>query len=148
MYASCPHDGWGDSPPEEQSRRSIYIYVKRSLLTPLLTAFDFPDTDISCEARFNTLQPGQALSLLNSEFAHDRAAELARRVLQEAGDEPSRQVASAIELALNRPATDDEVAEGVSLMNRLKNQYQLASTDALERWCLVILNLNEFLFLD
>src|SRR5262249_11406831 len=33
---SNPGDGWGKSPPEEQARRSIYIHVKRSLITPLL----------------------------------------------------------------------------------------------------------------
>src|SRR5690606_10874290 len=57
---SRPGEGWGESSPEEQSRRSVYIFVKRSLLTPLLTAFDFPDVDASCEARFITTQPGQA----------------------------------------------------------------------------------------
>ena len=59
---SRPGDGWGESSPEEAARRSVYIHVKRSLLTPLLTAFDFPDVDASCEARFVTTQPGQALA--------------------------------------------------------------------------------------
>ncbi len=48
---SRPGDGWGESSPEERCRRSVYIHVKRSLLPPLLTAFDFPDVDASCEAR-------------------------------------------------------------------------------------------------
>ncbi len=67
---SQPGQGWGKSSPEQQTRRSVYIHVKRSLLTPLLTAFDLPDADRSCEARFITLQPGQALALLNGEFIH------------------------------------------------------------------------------
>ena len=33
---SQPGLNWGDSTPEEQARRSVYIHVKRSLLMPLL----------------------------------------------------------------------------------------------------------------
>jgi hypothetical protein len=73
---SRPGDGWGDSPPEDQRRRSIYIHVKRSLLPPLLTAFDFPDVDTSCEARFITTQPGQALAA-HGAFFHEEAGKLA-----------------------------------------------------------------------
>src|ERR1051326_1342737 len=32
---SIPGRGWGKSSTEEQSRRSVYIHVKRSLLTPI-----------------------------------------------------------------------------------------------------------------
>ncbi|MEM1067244.1 MAG: PSD1 and planctomycete cytochrome C domain-containing protein, partial [Planctomycetota bacterium] len=70
---SRPGSGWGNSSEQDRNRRSVYIHVKRSLLTPLLTAFDFPDPDLTCEDRFATLQPGQALSLLNSDFVHEQA---------------------------------------------------------------------------
>ena len=75
---SRPGSGWGNSAEEQQNRRSVYIHVKRSLLTPMLTAFDFPDPDLTCEARFMTLQPGQALSLLNSDFIHEQASAVGR----------------------------------------------------------------------
>src|SRR5947207_10094190 len=42
---SMPGNGWGKSPPEEQARRSIYVHVKRSLLTPILENFDLAETD-------------------------------------------------------------------------------------------------------
>ena len=77
---SRPGDGWGESTPEEQARRSVYIHVKRSLLPPLLTAFDFPDVDSSCEARFVTTQPGQALAMLHGDFLNEQAGKLATRV--------------------------------------------------------------------
>ena len=41
---SRPGDGWGESPPDERCRRSVYIHVKRSLLTPLLVSFDLAET--------------------------------------------------------------------------------------------------------
>ncbi len=145
---SRPGDGWGKSTPEEQARRSIYIHVKRSLLTPLLTAFDFPDVDASCEARFVTTQPGQALAMLHSEFMNEQAARLAERVAKEAGDQPLSQVAKALHIALQRPATDDEIAEGMGLLQQLMEKRKLSPADALRYWCLLVLNLNEFSYLD
>jgi hypothetical protein len=145
---SRPGDGWGTSSPEEQSRRSLYIYVKRSLLVPELTAFDFPDVDSSCEARFVTTQPGQALTLLNGEFANEQAGYLAQRVIADAGAKPKDQVSRAVEIALNRRATEREVEEGLALMHRLGQEHGQSPRDALRLWCLTVLNLNEFVYLD
>jgi hypothetical protein len=145
---SKPGDGWGKSPPEDLARRSIYIHVKRSLLTPLLTAFDFPDVDASCEARFVTTQPGQALAMLHGDLLRDQAGKLAARVATAAGPDPRAQVAQAIHLALQRPATDEEVAEGLELIDRLQKDRGQKPEDALKYWCLAVLNLNEFVYLD
>ena len=145
---SRPGDGWGQSTPESQARRSIYIHLKRSLLPPLLTAFDFPDVDSSCEDRFKTTQPGQALAMLDGEFLNEQASKLAARVTTEAGPEPRAQVALAIRLALDRPATDEEVGEGLELLDRLTKVRGQTPADALKYWCLTVLNLNEFVYLD
>jgi hypothetical protein len=145
---SRPGEGWGDSPPEEQRRRSIYIHVKRSLLHPLLTAFDFPDVDASCEARFITTQPGQALAMLNGAFFHEEAGKLAERVIAEAGDQPRAQVARAIELVLGRSATEEEIAAGLTLLTRLAQEHGQEPREALRYWCLTVFNLNEFVYLD
>ena len=144
---SRPGSGWGNSSPEERNRRSIYIHVKRSLLTPLLTAFDFPDPDLTCEVRFATLQPGQALALLNSDFVHQQARRLAESIDAEASDNPAV-VRSAIAAVLARPATETEVAEGVALIERLESQYEMARSRAVQLYCLTVMNWNEFLFVD
>jgi hypothetical protein len=145
---SRPGDGWGDSPESEQRRRSIYIHVKRSLLPPLLTAFDFPDVDASCEARFVTTQPGQALAMINGEFFHEQAGKLADRVLAEGADHPRDQVAAAVQLAIGRTATDEEIAQGLELLARLMQEHGQEPQEALRYWCLTVLNLNEFVYLD
>ena len=145
---SRPGDGWGKSTPDQQCRRSVYIFVKRSLLHPLLTAFDFPDVDGSCEARFVTTQPGQALTMLNSELANEQAAKLAERVATEAPGDARKQIARAIELALLRPASEDECAEGLALLDRLTQEQGQEPNDAMRLWCLAVLNLNEFVYLD
>ena len=75
---SIPGNGWSDSSPEEQNRRSIYIHVKRSLVLPILAEFDVCDTDSSCAVRFSTTQPTQALAMLNGDFAHATSGGLGR----------------------------------------------------------------------
>lgn len=145
---SQPGAGWGKSSPEEQARRSVYIHVKRSLITPLLSAFDFPETDSSCEARFVTTQPTQALAMLNGKFLHDRAAELAARLRREAGSDVEKQVRLALRLALCRPADEACVQRGLKLLESLESKHGLTRDRALELYCLTAFNLNEFVYLD
>jgi hypothetical protein len=47
-----------------------------------------------------------------------------------------------------RPATDDEVARGVALVDRLETTDGVGPGRAFELTCLMILNLNEFCYLD
>ncbi len=150
---SVPGSGWGNSSDEERSRRSIYIFVKRSLIPPELATFDFPDTDVTCEARFNTLQPAQALNLLNGEFQNEQAAALAKRVnasLEKAGKtaDLKAKIAKVIELALGRAATEKEIARGEQLIATLQNKHQYSAEVAFTHYCLMVINLNEFLFVD
>ncbi|WP_228714617.1 PSD1 and planctomycete cytochrome C domain-containing protein [Posidoniimonas corsicana] len=145
---SRPGEGWGESSDEDVARRSVYMYIKRSLLPPFHTAFDFPDVDISCEARFVTIQPGQALTMLNGDYANLAAGRLADRVEERAGGDPRRQVESAIQITLNRPAEEDEVIEGLALLDRLRGEHGLNDRQALHQWCLTVINLSEFIFLD
>ena len=149
---SRPGSGWGDSPPEERARRSIYAHVKRSLLTPILADFDLADTDTTCPVRFVTTQPTQALGMMNGVFLQKQAKVFAERVRKEAGDHDAVDVPAmvrrAIEIALVRPATDEEVARGVELINTLEATDGVHPSRALEIYCLMVLNLNEFVYLD
>ena len=155
---SRPGQGWGSSPPTEQARRSIYVKVKRSLLVPLLADFDVADTDTSCPVRFVTTQPTQALGMMNGGFLHAQARVFARRVRGEvtarqtqsvtADDEMAALVRRAVEIALLRPARQDEVAAGVALVDRLESADGVSPSRAFELYCLMLLNLNEFAYLD
>lgn len=145
---SVPGKGWGKSPAEEQIRRSIYIHVKRSLLVPLLLNFDLAEPDRSTPVRFSTTQPTQALGLLNSAWMQEQAARLAARLRQEAGTELAEQVRRAWSLVTGRPATADEVRRGVTLMSDLQQSEGASPEAALVTFCLLALNLNEFLYLN
>ncbi len=140
---------WGNSTPEEQARRSIYIKIKRSLQPPELVDFDFADTDSSCAVRFTTTVPTQALNMLNSAFLNEQAVRFAdnlRADLPEA-DRHAR-MRRAIELALCREATDNEIALADAMMADMVAKHGLDEKAAFDRFCLLVLNLNEFIYLD
>ncbi len=145
---SRPGSGWGKSLPQEQARRSIYIHAKRSLITPILAAFDAAETDHSTPVRFTSTQPTQALGMLNSTFINAQAANLAARVRREAGDDPARQVRLALDLVTARPTSEIDVRRGVQLIATLGEQDGASPPVALASFCLLALNLNEFLHLD
>ncbi len=145
---SMPGKGWGKSPFAEQCRRSVYVHVKRSLLTPILESFDAAETDRSTPLRFVTTQPTQALALLNSDFVHEQAALFAGRLRREGGPELDKQVRLALTLATMRPPNDTEVRHGVKLIAGLKVKDGISEEAALTYFCLVVLNLNEFVYLD
>lgn len=145
---SIPGQGWENSPPEEQVRRSVYVFVKRSLLLPILSDFDFADTDSSCAARFTTTQPTQALGMLNGEFLNEQAIHFAARLRREAGDDVKKQVELAYRLALCREPDQTMIGQGLTLIESMKTKHRLSADKALEQFCLMTLNLNEFVYLD
>src|SRR5207249_5173473 len=104
---------WGKSAPEDERRRSVYIYVKRSLITPLIASFDGPETDFSCPVRFATTQPTQALGMIISTFINEQAKVFANYLIQKAGTQPAAQVRLALQRVLQREPTVKEIERGV-----------------------------------
>ena len=139
---------WGNSPPEEQTRRSVYIKVKRSIVPPILQDFDLADTDGTCPVRFRSILPTQALAMMNSAFVNEEAVSFAERLRSEAPDDPRRQVGLALEIALARSATVRELDYGMEFVEVMMREHKLSSEDAFNRFALLVLNLNEFFFVD
>lgn len=146
---SIPGYGWhtAQMKPEDQNRRSIYIHVKRSLIYPLLATFDLPETDRTSPMRFASVQPTQALGMLNSPLVNKQATILAERVQKEVGDDSRAFARRLFSLVLQRPPTDKEVTEGVGLMERLKKR-GASLKQAQTYLSLMALNLDEFIYLD
>lgn len=145
---SQPGRNWEHSPADQQARRSVYIHVKRSLPVPMLSVFDFPETDSSCEARFLTIQPAQALTLLNSQWMQEQAQFLLQRVEREVGKDLEKQAARCLQLCGELQPQPVDVQELVSLVERLVQEHQMSDLQARRSMALVALNLNRFLFLD
>ncbi len=145
---SRPGAGWGNSPAEQAARRSIYVHVKRSLLVPILEMHDQADTDSSCPVRYVTTVPTQSLGMLNGEFTNARAKRLAERLEREAPGDRAQQVRIAIRLTSGRTPPLREVEEDLQLMASLKQEHQMGDIEALQAYCLLVLNTNEFAYLD
>ncbi len=156
---SVPGKGWETSNEEEASRRSIYIFIKRSLAVPELDLLDTPDSSSSCEQRRVSTTGPQALTFLNGEFTHQRAGDLAARLTKETGDGPAAQVRRAFALTLGRPPTEQQVGDALDFLAKQAEQIQAddaaagreagdAKMKALEAFCLILLNTNEFFYLS
>lgn len=145
--ASKPEEAWGTSTPDQAARRSLYVHVKRSLQEPLLAVFDRADTDASCPVRFATVQPTQALTMLNGDFAQQQALAFAQRLAAAAPDRTAR-LALGLALVTQRLPRPADLARLERLALDLQREFGRSETEALQRCCLVLLNGNEFLFLD
>ena len=142
-------EAWKPSPPVEQNRRSVYIFAKRGLLSPLLTTFDFPDTTLPSCQRDVTTVPTQALALLNNPFVHEQSAALAKRI--GSGGSPADQVKRAWQLALGRAPRPLEVEMAVAHLEKQSKAFASRpdpALDALASLCHVLLNCNEFVYVD
>ncbi len=124
---------------EERSRRSLYVMVRRNLRYPFFEAFDRPDTNASCSRRSVTTIAPQALTLLNSQLAHNAAAAMAARIARETGNDRDAQVHRAFRLAYGRDPDESELD--------FSRQF-LARDPALAHLCLAIINANEFVYID
>ncbi len=144
---SRPGADWGRSSPEDLNRRSIYIHTKRSLPVPLLASFDVADPDTPCPVRFNTVQPTQALAMINSDFLKQQSAVFAQYVAEQHAD-VAAQVRMALSCVMQRPPSETEVQRGVDFIEVVKTSDDVSDEEALRQFCLIALNLNEFLFLD
>ena len=139
---------WGNSSPEERNRRAVYIKIKRSLKDPMLQGFDFADTDAPCPQRFTTTVATQALNLLNSNFVNDKAAIFAKRLEDEVNGDITERIKRGLEIVTSKPANPESLKIAQEMVKTLKNEHGLDDQAALQRFCLVALNMNEFIFVD
>ena len=70
----------------DESRRSVYVQVRRSQPLALLATFDAPVMETSCDRRQVSTVATQSLMLMNSDFVLQQSTKLAARVRQQATD--------------------------------------------------------------
>ena len=145
---SVPGRGWEKSAREEAASRSVFVHIKRSLAVPLLAAFDAADPDSPCPVRFTTTQPSQALALINSTFANEQAALFAQNLRREAGTEVAACIRACLARVLQRQPTEREIVRGVKFVEDNIQLEKVSADEALRRFCLLAINLNEFVYLD
>ena len=134
-----PHYKYDQHDPEDPKshRRSIYRFIVRSQQQPFMTVLDCADPSMRVDKRNESLSPLQALALMNNGLTVTMAKHFAERVQKEARGVEG-QTKRAFALALSRDPTSDELAPLLDYAQR----------EGLENTCRVILNLNEFSFVD
>ncbi|MEX2288143.1 MAG: hypothetical protein WD648_13700, partial [Planctomycetaceae bacterium] len=78
----------------------------------------------------------------------EEARTFASYLERQAGDGVEAQVALALRRTLQRNPTAAEVARGVEFIRKSQHDHQLSAAEGLQRFCVIALNLNEFLFLE
>ena len=133
---------WFPSPPEEQRRRTVYTFQRRSVVQPFMETFDVANMSASCSRRNSTTVAPQALTLLNGALVNGEAPHFARRVIREAGRDRADQVDRAFLLTLGRTPSPTERDRALQAFAGAQPE------EALARIGVVLFNLNEFLYLQ
>lgn len=134
-----PHYKYHEHDPDNPAahRRSIYRFIVRSVPDPFMETLDCADPSQVVAKRNETLTALQALALMNNKFMVRMAGHFAERV-EKLGDDPAARLNAAYRLALGRDARAEELAALVPY----------AQEHGLANACRLILNTNEFIFID
>ncbi|MDB6124531.1 MAG: Protein of unknown function (DUF1553)/Protein of unknown function (DUF1549)/Planctomycete [Pedosphaera sp.] len=124
-----------DSP--ESCRRSVYRYLFRSIPDPFMDTLDCADASQLTASRNLSLTALQAMAMMNDRFIVRQSEHFAERVGQ--GDKNlTQQIQAAYQLTLGRSPTASELRD----VKAYATKHGMANT------CRVILNSNEFMFVN
>lgn len=136
---------------QNMRRRSIYFFIKRSGLIPMMMLFDWPEHLVSIGQRQTTTVAPQALMFMNSPQGRNYAEAFAQRIASAGGDAAS--VRLAYQLALSRDPSGDELKvaadfiEGARSLRREQGQTEVDAA-AMADFCQLLFGLNEFIYVD
>jgi cytochrome c553 len=135
----------------QQKRRSLYFFVKRSQLIPMLVLFDAPDGTVGVEQRTNTTIAPQALLMMNNPVVRSASDAFARRLATE--KDLASSVKSGYRLALGREPKPQELADALAFVKEQRAGYaedKIADAEqrAMVDLCQVLVGLNEFIYVD
>jgi hypothetical protein len=115
---------WKTSTGEDQYRRGMYTFFKRTSPYPNLMTFDCPDANTSIVQRPTSNTPLMALTTLNNNVFVESAQALARRVLSEQHATDEARLTRAFRLCVARPPSAEEVSAYQELLNSGRSYYQ------------------------
>ena len=107
---------WEPPPSPERYRRGLYLFRKRSMPDPMLSAFDAPNGDSACARRARSNTPLAALTSLNEPVFVEAAQALALRLWREGGATDEARADYAYRLCTARPAHPAEIQALVRLL--------------------------------
>ncbi len=116
---------WINSKGEDQYRRAVYTYWKRTAPYPAMESFDASAHEVCLARRISTNTPLQALVTLNDSFYLDASRHLAYRMIGNASlkNDPSKAIQSGYQMAMNKPITKPKLEALEKLYNKAYNQF-------------------------
>jgi hypothetical protein len=119
-------------------RRSIYRFAVRTSPDPFLATLDCPNAANLSPTRNVTTTALQSLALLNNEFMLQQAGHFADRLAAQADSDTARQVTTAFQSAYGRSPSIEELQASIDFVD----------SNGLTEFCRVLLNANEFVYID
>ena len=155
---------WTNSKGEDQYRRAVYTYWKRTAPYPSMETFDASAREVCLARRINTNTPLQALVTLNDSFYLDASRHFAYHMLEKTGikNGASKAIQYGYQVAMNKPISQMKLATLEKLYNKAysefyknedktceiaggKNEHDNAETAAMVIVANAILNLDELI---
>jgi mono/diheme cytochrome c family protein len=124
---------------KENNRRTVYAYISRRQLDPVLALFDFPNPNGTSEQRLQTTVPLQKLFFMNSPFVIAQSTALTARVAANASGDDQR-ITATYRFVLQRDPTPEE--------RRLARGFIEGNSSAWPEYTQVLLSSNEFTYLN
>ena len=152
---------WETSKGEDQYRRALYTFTKRTSPYPSMMTFDGSSREICTVRRIRTNTPLQALVTLNDPVYVDAARALGQRMMKNHSN-PQDQIRAGYEMALLHPITDRKLDALLGLyqealaeyqqknkvkvsLNKMESMKQTPQAAAMSVVASAILNLDEFI---
>ncbi|MGH9339146.1 MAG: PSD1 and planctomycete cytochrome C domain-containing protein [Acidobacteriota bacterium] len=106
---------WEVSEGEDQYRRALYTFWKRTSPYPSMVTFDEPSHEVTVSRRIPTNTPLQALVTLNDPVYVEAAQGLARRMGLEQSERPDDKIMRGYEIALARRPDQQTLGDLIDL---------------------------------
>ena len=135
---------------QNMPRRSIYFFIKRSQLIPMMMLFDWPEHLVSIGQRSSTTIAPQALMFMNSPQGRQYAEAFAGRL---DGLPDDQALTAGYQQALSRAPNEQEISLAAEFLKRQSQAHAaLGHADAgrLARvdFCQALMSMNEFVYVE
>src|SRR5262249_23751347 len=121
---------WTVSKGEDRFRRSLYTFVRRSAPHPAMMSFDATSREYCTVRRVRTNTPLQALTALNDEAAMEAARGLAKRMIEEGGDDLKARLIYGFRACASRTPQEKEIERLAALYRRQLENFAANAPEA------------------
>lgn len=123
-------ESWKTSEGEDQYRRSVYTFWKRTGGYPSAITFDGAQRIVCTPRRIRTNTPLQALVTLNDSVYVDMAGHFSKRMAKEGGDDVQSQISRGYEMMLFKKIPPQRLDVFMNLYQRALSEYKKNDSSA------------------